>query len=739
MQRMLATRSLLAAALCIMGATVLQAQEPSARRPAIGLALGGGSALGLAHIGVLRWLEEHRIPVDMLAGTSMGGLIGGAYATGRSSAELTDLIEETDWAHLFRTSPYRYRSVARKEDMRAYPSRLELELRRGVSLPSALNSGQQVELFFADLAAPYSGTRSFDSLPTPFRTIAFDLHTAEPVVLDSGSLATALRATMSLPGVFPPVPMGEYLLVDGGVRNNVPADVVRAMGADVVIAVNVGRLPDEREVGSSLFSVYSSTMNALIRANTRLGLAAADVVINPVLERFDRLDWERGASMADDGYAAAEAVAAQLLPHALDEAQWQAYLAERARRRRTAMPVIAEIVVVGATPADSLTLTRRLMPLAGHRLDAARLGAELQRFGAVDRYESVAWDARGPDSSATLIVRAKARDNAPPIAMFGVNVQNVTTEDFNFQLAARYLAFDTFVDDAELRVDAALGSNPHLLSEWRVPFARRRMFAALGGGFVRLRRNLVLRDVIAAQYDQTEWLAEADVGVVGGTTTELRGGVRVSHRDLDVRVGLPGLPSVRGMVTQLRLRGTYDSQTHFFVPSSGLRVVGKARYILAAPSVTLAGTTVSSEGVGQAELVGSRFWSARQRRDRIVIAGWGGTSFDTEPLVTEQFPLGLPFRLDGYGFGERLGDHVVTLAAGYLYSLHHLPEFLGGEVHLGTWGQTGSVFDGSDGNLEAQLAIGLLVETLVGPALVGATAGIHGERRINVVFGSFVP
>ena len=763
------------AALLALATPPLLGQQSSPRRPVLGVALGGGSARGLAHVGVLRWFEEHRVPVDLIAGTSMGGLIGGAYATGLSADELAQLLEATDWAEMFGSSPYRYRSVARKEDVRAYPSRLELELRRGIGLTSALNNGQQVEHFLARLTAPYVGLRSFDDLPTPFRTVALDVQSAERVVLGQGSLARALRATMSLPGIFPAVMVDGRLLVDGGAVDNVPASVVKDMGADVVIAVNIGKLPDRRDVRPGLTEVVSGTVDALVRANTRRGLAQADVVINPTLEPFGRFDWDRARDLADSGYKATEAMAPQLLRYAIDEAAWARYQAARAARRRSAMPVIAAVEVRGATPDDERRVRRRLAPLVGHPLDPTRLQRELIPLSAPDRYETVSWDlvsggaaagrtvadrpqpARTIDSAgrvgsadgdvalggtgepATLVVLARPRANAPPLAMFGINVQNLTSSDFVFQLQARYLALDALVPRDELRADVAVGSHPRVAAEWRRPILGP-LFVSLAGVVAKTRRSLSLDDAIVAQYDRREAAIQGDIGLASTNTFEVRAGGRFGWTKLDVRVGDPRLPSMSGNETQLGLRGIYDSQTHYFTPSSGVRLVGRTRWIASSPHATIADTSVSSEGLVQGELTGSNFWSTNRRRDRVFLLGAGGTSFDTHALAPEQFSLGLPFRLEGYGVGERRGDHYALLTAGYLHGIHRLPDFFGGGVFLGAWVENGTIWgDFVDARLETQLGLGLLVETLVGPAMFGGTLGIRGERRVYLGFGGIFP
>ena len=210
---------MLAALFILTSAITASAQE----RQKIGVAFGGGSAKGIAHVGVIRWFEEHRIPIDVAAGTSMGGLIGGCYATGMSSAELDQMLATMNWDELFGSSNFAFKNIRRKTDARAYPSRLEFGLRKGFSPPTSLNTGEQVDLLLARVTAPYYGIATFDELPTPFRAVAVDLITATQVVLDRGSLATAMRATMSLPLIFPAVEMDGKILVDGGAMNNVPA------------------------------------------------------------------------------------------------------------------------------------------------------------------------------------------------------------------------------------------------------------------------------------------------------------------------------------------------------------------------------------------------------------------------------------------------------------------------------------------------------------------------------------
>ncbi len=237
---------------------LLAQQNPAPRpRPKIGLALEGGGAMGLAHIGVLKWFEEHHIPVDYVAGTSMGGLVGGFYATGMSPDELKTLIDGMEWRKILSDrTPFEELSFRRKEDQRAYPNSLIFGLRHRVTLP-------------------YNDMPSFDGLPVPFRCVATDLVSRKPYVFKDGSLAVALRATMSIPGAFAPVHDGNAVFVDGGLLDNLPTDVVRQMGAEIVIAVHLETAPPEGKDIQSAFTVLDQSLHVMLEESELRSLAQA--------------------------------------------------------------------------------------------------------------------------------------------------------------------------------------------------------------------------------------------------------------------------------------------------------------------------------------------------------------------------------------------------------------------------------------------------------------------------------
>ena len=316
-------------------------------RATIGLVLEGGGALGLAHVGVLRWLDENHIPIDYVAGTSMGGLVGGLYATGMSGEEINEFLKTVNWNRSLRNElPYQARSFRRKEDKRDYPNDLEFGLKHGINFPSGFNSGQQVGLILDRIALPYSDLKSFDDLPTPFRCVATDLVSGKAVVFKDGPLSEALRATMSLPAIFSPVRRDDHVYVDGGIVNNLPVDVARVMGADIVIAVHLEVPPLNPDQGLSVFSVLQRSVGVIISANEYASMQKADVLIPAHTGRFSMIDYQAAQDIVQVGYQGAEERRRVLERFALNDSDWKQYVDQRQARRRT-VPIPQFIEVTG--------------------------------------------------------------------------------------------------------------------------------------------------------------------------------------------------------------------------------------------------------------------------------------------------------------------------------------------------------------------------------------------------------
>jgi NTE family protein len=697
----------------------------------IGLALGGGSARGLAHIGIIRWFEEHRIPVDVIAGTSMGGLVGGAFATGLDAVELDAVLSALNWDELFNSSNFAAKNIRRKADARAYPSRIEFGLKGGITPPSSLNNGEQVELFLSRLTAPYNALDRFDDLPTPFRAVGLDLVSASQVVLDRGSLARAMRATMSLPLIFPPVEIDGWILVDGGATNNVPADVVRAMGANHVVAVNVGELGQAEEINISLLGLAGATVDAMMRATTRAGISAADVRIDVPLDAYGSLDWRRSSDLIKEGYQAAEAARDQLLPLAVSQAEYAEWKADRQSRRRRQVPVPAFVNVEGIADRDEERLRTLLMRHVGIALDVDRLEDDLELLMGLDRYETITWRVvRNEGGDEGLLITGRAKPYAPPFMMLGINLENTTSNDFRITATARYLAYGVITSGSELRIDGTLGSNPAAGIELYEGIRKTPYFIAPFAGITNSTFNRIDDDQVIARYGQTRSRVGLAAGMNLSRTSDLRVGAFIGHIDAEVEVGDPGFPALSGRETGLRAAWRHDGQDSPVVPSSGTLANVDFLSFFDQPEVIFGGDAIVLDlPITQLSGTVNRFWTARTHQ-RFFAYGGLGTTFQGTPLPPDQFGLGAPFRLGAFRPGELFGHHYYVATGGYLHQVGRLPDFLGGPAYVGGWLENGDAFDEwRKASFRTNIGGGLIMDTIIGPVMVGVSAGFDGSWR----------
>jgi NTE family protein len=707
------------------------------QRPPVGVAFGGGSARGIAHVGVIRWFEEHRVPIDMAAGTSMGGLIGGAFAAGMDATAIDEMLKRVNWDEMFGASSFAFKNIRRKADARAYPSRLEFGFKRRIVAPSAINNGEQVDRLVGRIAAPYHEMRTFDELPTPFRAVAVDLLTATRVVLDRGPLSSAMRATMSLPLVFPPVHLDGRVLVDGGAMDNVPADVVRAMGAGRVIAVNVGDLSDREAVDSSMFALAGATLDAMMRANTRAAIKDADIIINVPLADYGSLDWRRSADLIQEGYNAAEALRAQLLPLAVSESEFAKWTAGRAARRRSLLPVPAFVRVEGFSSSDERQLSDLLARHIGVPFNIEPFETDLAILSGLDRYETITYRiVKNANAESGLLVEGRPKPYGPPFLMMGLNLENTTSEDFRVALTARYLRYDLIGSGSELRIDGTLGSDPGIGVALYKPLGPTPLFVVPYAGIVSRSFKVIQDDAVVASYGQQLSRAGLDVGVNLGRISDLRIGAYAGRLVANVQVGNPGLPQVEGkeLVTEIRWR--HDSQDSPVIPSRGTAVYSGLRHVFDGPDITPPlESGRSSVDLTQVSGESSTFWTVRER-GRLFLVGGGGTSFGDRPLPTDQFTLGSPFHLGALDHGEVRGDHYYVLTGGYLQQFGRLPDFMGGPIFLGGWLEAGNAFDsGVRATPRSNASAGVILDTLVGPVILAGSAGFDGRWRTYVGVG----
>ena len=676
----------------------------------------------------------------------MGGLVAGAYASGMTPAEIRELMKTADWDLMFLSdSPYKYKTFRRKEDKRQFPSQLEFGLKHGFTLPGALNPGQQVALMLDRIALPYGDLKTFDDLPTPYRAVATDLRKGETVVLGKPPLARAMRATMSIPGVFAPVNWDKWLLVDGGVLNNVPADVVRKLGADIVIAVNVGAdVGDEKQQMESLFALLGKTIDTMMTTNTRRALESADLIIDPDLKGLTSMSWRVSDELADRGYQAAQTIDGKLQGYAMSADAHAAFQAARQARRRLApaVPTAITFQSMGTpiSPSVEAEIRRALTPLLNTPVKPDDVARHILEITGDDRYEYLTYEVTDRPTPTSLQIGVREKTYGPPFLMVGLDLSNIDSSNFAVNMSARVLHYGLLGAGSETRLDFVLGTNQRVAAEVVKTLGSTPLFVAPRLYFDRRGRNLYLDNVLVADYRTRQAGFGFDIGTDFGRNAEVRLGYDVASYTGNRRVGSPDLPAVDGTERYARLDFGLDTQTSPIVPTRGVRLRSTLRQYFSAPTASgaLDGVLLDSpQSFTSGEVRASWFRRVRGRGDRIFVIAEGGSSFGESPLVSD-FALGGPLRLGSFNNDQLRGDNYLLFGGGYLRGVGRMPDVLGGNIFLGAWVEGGSAFDDWDyQDWKSDITGGAILETLLGPVFLGGSVGFQGGGRFYISLGPF--
>lgn len=697
-------------------------------RPRIGVALSGGAQRGCAHIGVLQWMEEHHIPIDCISGTSMGGLIGGMYAAGISPVEMRHLLAAIDWDDAFRGEPnYRVLSFRRKEDRRDMPVSLEIGLKDGVKLPSGLDPVHPIGLLLSRVALPYSDLRDFDVLPVPFRAAAVDLQTGQTVIMRDGSLASALRATMAVPGVFTPVERNGHLLVDGGILCNLPTEAVREMGADVIIAVDVTPTLVSRRDLESIFGVVEQSVAIVLLNNARKSMELADIVIRPDLRGIESEGYESSNAFADRGMQIPPARAKMLEALALPPDQWAEYVRQRDARKRTTIPVPSYVRVTGASPAAGRGVERALHSYVARPVDTSRLEHDLTLFTGNGRFLSLSYSMERRGDTEGLLVHAEEKRHAPPFANFALDVNGAEMESVTVSAGARVTALDVAGPRAEWRTDVLLGSTARIGSELYLPVPSTRLFFAPYSRYYSRKTDLFSEGNRVAEYRMIDNVIGIDAGYAFGPSAEARVGYEFGRADASIRTGDPLLPHDKGEISAMTAQYVLDTENNPQVPTQGVRMQLSGKWLMEVPG--------AGSGIPLAEGNISLFTPVSGSNVAVALAS-AGTSFGYTAPSMQQFTLGGPMRLTAYSPDEFRGNHYLHLGLGVMHRIGALPRYVGGPMYLGLIGETGGVFNRfADGRYNMCASLGLVAETAIGPLYVGGAIGEAGHRKLFFSLG----
>ncbi len=709
-------------------------------RPRVGLVLGGGGARGAAHIGVLRELERMRIPIDAIAGTSMGAIVGGLYASGISVDALEMLVAEMDWADAMSDEPERSDlRFRRKQDARNFPIALDIGLERGrLKLPLGVVQGQKLDLILRNLTLPVAGVSDFDDLPIPFRAIASDIETGEMHVMRGGDLALAIRASMSVPGVLAPVSLDGHLLVDGGLVGNLPVDVVRDMGVDVVIAVDVEFPLYQLDELQSAISVSEQMLTILIRKDTLRQiekLGDRDVLIRPQLGTFGSTNFGDILETIEPGATAAREQEPRLASLAMDEAafrQWQ----RGHERREPQDDRLAFVRVEQDSRLSAQVLESRMAVAAGDPVDAAVLSEEAAQLHALDVFEKVNYRLVEEGGETGVVFDARAKTWGPSFLNFGFTLEDDFEGATNFDLRARLTRPAVNRYGGEWRVDLRLGTEPQLLTEFYQPLrSDSRLFVAPYADLDQSNFNLFDEQrQIVARLRVTEAIAGIDTGVEIGNFGEFRLGAFRGGGETRITIGNPALPSPDFDVGGLRAQLRFDTLDKPWFPGSGV-----------VADIQWRQSNVSLGGDDNYDLVDMSMQAVHTRGKSTF--GFGvdfQTTVSFDGAVQDLFRLGGFQRLSGYERGAISGPHAAVARLIYYRrigesagGLFDAPVYFGGTIEAGNVWENRSDMSFGSAALHGSLYLGM--DSYVGPLFLAAGMGEGGLTNFYLFIGAPPP
>jgi NTE family protein len=698
----------------------LQAQDS---RQKIGLVLEGGGALGLAHIGVLQWLYQHHVPVDLVAGTSMGGLVGGFYATGHSPDEIQQLIQTVNWDQaLSGQLPFRDLSYRRKEDAVEFPTRIEFGLRHGVQLPAGFNAGQEVSFILDRVTLAYSEVKSFNDLPTPFACVATELNSGKQHVFHDGSLSLALRATMSLPGIFTPVRSGNNVYADGGLLNNLPVDVAKDMGAQLTIAVYLQTDSFNAQQPLNTFSVLGQSLSVMIAANELKSMQMADVLVTVPLQKYDALAYDKAAEMIHLGYEAAEGKSAILSKLAVDDSAWKQYVEQREGRIRQT-PIPQFIAVTGTSPHLQSRIQRRLGPDVGKPVDNVNLEQQFTRIAGTGRFASLSYGLTEKDGKPGLLVTALEKPYSPPIVRPLILIDGTNYNEVLFSAGARITFLDWGSFGSELRNDVVAGSIYRLSSEYYHPFSpSTHFFIAPQVTLDTEKFYFYFDNHIDSQYRKRQFGGALDVGYTFGAHAEARVGYQSAYQRYSPVIGDTVIyPIQSGRIGVSRLHYDLNLTDDPVLPMRGMSATYRGEWWDA--------NTGTNKPFPLTELR-TRFLFPLNTKSSAYLTAAGGSTLGYENTGIPPFSLGGGVQLSAFGENELITNQYYLFQTGYIRTLARLPPFLGGNISLLTTYEAGKTFFlPNEPSVPMDGVVGIVIKTAVGPFEIAGAAGNGNDHR----------
>jgi len=713
-------------------------------RPVIGIAFEGGGALGLAHVGVLQWMDEHHVPVDRITGTSMGALVGALIATGSTPKEIEELARSGILNDLFTVQPsLAHLSYRRRQDRTEMPGALSFGLKGGVTIGSGLISDNQLNAFLTREFVSYdSANLNYDDLPIPFRCVSTDLTTLQPKIFTSGPLPLSVRASISIPGVFPPVHLNGHVLIDGATVDNLPIDVLREQfHPDIAISVYLGDSAFVESDAASLTGVFARALSTGASRNVSLTRKMADVEIAPDVTALSVTDFAKADVLIRAGYEAAQAHSAELLRYALSNADWVEYEAGLKSRQRHPPTLIESVRLDDPNHVHSKALlaeANRLQNKPFSQNQTESLVSDIRGAGALDAYYSTfrvhpeeATNTAGEPPSMPddgILLHLRPNREGPPYLLFGTDVTamngNLTSALFN----ARFVDENLGSSGSELRSDILIGYLTRLGAEYYVPLVSTAWFVQ-----PHLR---YLREPVYLWQNQkriSEMLFQRaggglDLGYALNKNFQLAAIYQASTIRWVLKDGVAESPTPHASGTSQSIAGhlVFTNRTAEVASPSGTQVDLTAGYLL--HSVASNETPFLDLKVRQSlKLTNS---------DLVILSANGDTYFRRNVADPLRFTLGGPLHLSSASVDEFRGTDTVLAQAIELHRIANLPTGLGQGIYLASGYEAGSVWSPEHRSFIRQDGLlGLLLNTPLGVITMGGAVGDAGHRKVFFTLG----
>jgi NTE family protein len=711
-------------------------EPPTPGRPSVGLVLSGGGARGGAHIGVLKALEELRVPVDYIAGTSIGAVVGGFYVSGMSVADLEQLVESLEWETAFlNVTPRQLKSFRRKRDDDSFLVNQKPGLNDGeFELPVGLVQGQVIDMIISRETLRASQVDNFDQLAIPFRAVAGDIVTGEAVVLGSGSLARAIRASMSIPAALSPIEIDGRLLVDGGIAMNLPVEVARDMGAEVVIAVDISSELLGRETLRSVLDITSQLTNLLTRNGTlqQYGhLTSSDVLLVPTFgDDLTSLEFARMRETIQTGYDAVMQNRAEFEWLALTEQEYSAYLAARRDPRMDDLPVVEFVRLDNGGPVADTVVEARLGAIElGSQLDVDAVERAMNTVYGLDYYQNVRYGLVRDSEGTGIELELDPRAWGPNYLQLGMEYSSAADSDSLFGLAASYLSTAINPLGGEWRATVVIGDEPALVADLYQPFGPKGLyFYAPSLALESTQFNVYEDDERVTEAQLREGTLEFAVGRELLTFGEYRFGLRAAKGAFDLRVGDPTRISEeefrRG---EFFGRFSVDTMDSVSFPREGAQTVLEWRASRQRP--------LEADADFDQLLIAGSYAKTWGRHTVLTTLRWDATVSGTA-ANSRLFRMGGFFDISGLNRNQLSGQHATRVGAAYYRRIGDLalfPAFAGFSMELGNVWQSREDISSRDSILGGSFWAG--VDTPVGPVYVGYGRAEGGEDAFYVSLG----